>query len=83
MKKNKVKKNMPAADFALPKKRRKEHAKSKEYRDAYEDEKQLYFFAESLRKARLKKHYTQKDLADKAGMKQQEVSRIEKGYQEV
>ena len=70
-------------DFKLPKKRREEHAKSKEYRDAYDDEKQLYLLAESLRKIRKQKRYTQGKLAKIIGMKQQEISRIEKGYPDV
>jgi transcriptional regulator with XRE-family HTH domain len=35
--------------------------------------------AETLQEERLKIHFTQKVLAQKAGLKQQEISRLEKG----
>jgi len=76
-----MKKNNPSVDYEIYEKRRKEHAKNADYRRAYAEEEQMFMLAEEIRKYRSKKHYTQKQLADKVGMKQQEISRIEKGDQ--
>jgi ribosome-binding protein aMBF1 (putative translation factor) len=62
-------------------KRLKEYMKNPEFKEAYETEWMLHEFAEQLAFERKKKHMTQKGLAKKTGMKQQEVSRIERGDQ--
>jgi ribosome-binding protein aMBF1 (putative translation factor) len=62
-------------------KQMKEYMKNPEFKEAYETEWMLHEFAEQLAFERKKKHITQKGLAKKTGMKQQEVSRIERGDQ--
>lgn len=62
-------------------KQMKEYMKNPEFKEAYETEWMLHEFAEQLASERKKKHITQKGLAKKTGMKQQEVSRIERGDQ--
>lgn len=74
-----MKKNRPIVDFELPEKRRKEHKKKPGYDKAYNSEKLMYLMAETLHEERLKHHFTQKKLANRAGLKQQEISRLEKG----
>jgi len=73
----------PHIDYDTRKKRHEEDMKDFEYKEAYEEELALYTLAEEIRELRHKKHYTQKDLAEKAGIKQQEISRIEKGGQNI
>lgn len=74
-----MKKTIPSVDFELPKKRKKQHEKNPAYRKAYNTEKFMYSVAENLQEERLKHHFTQKELAHKSGLKQQEISRLEKG----
>jgi len=57
------------------------YMKDPEIRKEYENEWLLNEFAQELQSEREKKHLSQAQLAKKAGMKQQEVSRIEKGDQ--
>jgi DNA-binding XRE family transcriptional regulator len=66
-------------DYEAHERLRKEFEKSPAYRKAYEAEKLMYEVAESLQEERLKHHFTQKKLAQKSGLKQQEISRLEKG----
>jgi DNA-binding XRE family transcriptional regulator len=73
------KKPVPSADFELPKKQKKEYEKSAGYRKVYNTEKFMYSVAETLQEERLKHHFTQKKLARRSGLKQQEISRLEKG----
>jgi len=56
------------------------YMKDNEIKD-YENEWLLNEFARELQAEREKKHISQADLAKKTGMKQQEVSRIERGDQ--
>jgi len=75
-----MKKNEKAyIDYETPEKQRKEFMKNPEFRKAYAAEKLMYEVAESLQEERLKHHFTQKKLAQKSGLKQQEISRLEKG----
>ena len=57
------------------------YMKDDEIRKEYENEWLLHEFAEALQNEREKQHMSQTQLAKKTGMKQQEVSRIEKGDQ--
>ena len=57
------------------------YMKNNEIRKDYENEWLLNEFARELQAEREKKHISQADLAKKTGMKQQEVSRIERGDQ--
>jgi len=68
-------------DFGIHRRMVKEYMKNPEFKEAYETEWMLHEFAEQLAFERKKKHITQKGLAKKTGMKQQEVSRIERGDQ--
>ncbi|MGD0565867.1 MAG: helix-turn-helix transcriptional regulator [Candidatus Goldiibacteriota bacterium] len=74
-----MKKEKITIDYNIYKNRVKEHAKNAEYRKSYNAEKLMYAMAETLQEERLKIHFTQKILAQKAGLKQQEISRLEKG----
>lgn len=74
MKKEKIK-----IDYGSYKNMVREHAKNAEYRKSYDTEKFIFAMAETLQEERLKHHFTQKKLAQKAGLKQQEISRLEKG----
>jgi DNA-binding XRE family transcriptional regulator len=74
-----MKKDKVTIDYDLYKKRVREHAKNGEYRKTYNSEKLMYAMAETLQEERLKHHFTQKILAQKAGLKQQEISRLKKG----
>ena len=74
-----MKKEKITIDYDLYKKRAGEHAKNAEYRKSYNAEKMMYAMAETLQEERLKHHFTQKILAQKSGLKQQEISRLEKG----
>jgi ribosome-binding protein aMBF1 (putative translation factor) len=67
--------------FGLHDRMMKEYMKNPEFKEAHETEWMLHEFAEQLSFERKKKHMTQKGLAKKTGMKQQEVSRIERGDQ--
>ena len=73
------KKEKAYIDYETPEKRRKEYMKNPEFRKAYAAEKLMYEVAETLQEERLKHHFTQKKLAQKSGLKQQEISRLEKG----
>ncbi|MBN2754279.1 MAG: helix-turn-helix transcriptional regulator [Candidatus Goldbacteria bacterium] len=79
----KTKKAGVYTDDKIYEKRKKEHRKSSEYRETYEEERLSYMVAEEIKELRGKKHYTQKQLAEKAGVKQQEISRVEKGGQNI
>ena len=57
------------------------YMKDDEIRKDYENEWLLNEFARELQAEREKKNISQADLAKKTGMKQQEVSRIERGDQ--
>jgi ribosome-binding protein aMBF1 (putative translation factor) len=57
------------------------YMKDDEIRAEYENELLLNEFAAGIQKEREKLHLSQAQLAKKTGMKQQEVSRIEKGDQ--
>ncbi|MGA3282584.1 MAG: helix-turn-helix transcriptional regulator, partial [Smithella sp.] len=61
----------------------KKQMKNKEFREAYEAETLREIFAEQLTGARKKRHLTQQGLAKIVNMPQQEISRIEKGEQNV
>lgn len=74
-----MKKSDLSVDFGLYKKRVKEHKKNAEYIKAYNAEKMMYAMAETLQEERQKHHFTQKKLAQMSGLKQQEISRLEKG----
>jgi ribosome-binding protein aMBF1 (putative translation factor) len=77
----KQKKAKAMAVRGLFEKQLKRYMKNPEFKEAYETEWMLHEFAEQLTFERKKKHITQKGLAKKTGMKQQEVSRIERGDQ--
>lgn len=53
--------------------------KDKEFKAIYDELKPEYAFIEAVIKKRLKKGYTQKQLADKMGTKQSAISRLESG----
>ncbi len=72
-------KTKAAIDYSAPAKRMKEHKKSPGYRRAYEEERLMYEMAELLHEEREKHGFTQKKLAQHAGLKQQEISRLERG----
>ena len=59
----------------------KNKLKNKKFRKRYEMELKLIQLAREIEEARKKKHISQKKLAELAGMKQQEISRFEKGSQ--
>ena len=73
-------KQLKNVDTEIYEKSRKKYFKDKEFRKAYESERVLFMLSEEIRKYRKLKHYSQKELAKRAGMKQQEISRIESGY---
>ena len=73
------KKNMASIDTETYRKMRAADEKNPEYKKAYAAEKLLYEIAEGLHEERLKHNFTQKQLAEKSGLKQQEISRLEKG----
>ena len=74
-----MKKHKASLDFEIYQKRRAEDEKNPVYKKAYETEKLLYGIAEGIREERAKQHLTQKKLAERSGLKQQEISRLEKG----
>lgn len=57
-----------------------EKLKDPEFKKDYELEKKMLEFSIKLHKEREKKKLTQKALADLAGITQQQLSKIEKGY---
>lgn len=61
----------------------KKQMKNKEFREAYEAETLRSIFAEELMGARKRRHLTQQKLAKMVNMPQQEISRIEKGEQNI
>ncbi len=59
----------------------KRKLKNKKFKEKYNMELRLIRLAREVEEARKKKHISQKKLADLTGMKQQEISRFEKGEQ--
>ena len=57
--------------------------KNKEFADAYRRNKPLADFIDEMLSLRAKKGWTQKDLADRLGMKVPNISRIEAGKQNI
>ena len=57
----------------------KENLKSKVFKDAYNEELVRLRLVSELKKLRLKKKFTQKNLAEKAKMPQSVIARIESG----
>ena len=57
-----------------------ERLKDKTFRNIYQEEKQLADIALTIVDSRLKSGLTQKELADRASITQQQLSRIENGF---
>jgi len=72
----------PTVDFDLPKKRRKQYEKSKEYRQTYREQEQLDNLLKETTgrlKTIRKGSYTQAELSKKTKIGQQDIARLESG----